>query len=423
MNNELTKLFFTLSFETLTTLVEDLGVKLPNLHRTDDAGWDFASSLAAVAKRMVSSSLNEVPFFSISYDESTSEALESVLSLAAHSWCPGKGPRTTYLSMCELKDATAGGLKAAVCSELDRFNLLERCPTALVGCGSDGANVMLGVQNGLSIQITHSLAPFSLPVHCPAHRVALVGKELLDIAEFLRVRDFTKRLWNHFTYSAKRKRSFLAVSKSVIGKELTVLQPHEVRWLSLSQCVSRIRELYPALLRYFKQIVDSTMEPGAKSLYDDLTDLTFLLLLEGFDVLLAELASMSRLFQGGEYPLVSVPAHVKTTADFLLKHFERGQTAFQCERIWKKFRILTVSSDPPLQWEDDTLTYVESDAAHTIVAVDPGKKGRPYSTVVDTAEFFDRVVSTVKKTLSGAAKKIRLGKLCLFVLFVCIAFY
>lgn len=400
---------FCCSYENLTGLVENLGLKLPKLHRTDDAGWDFACSLAAVAKGLVTKQLKSVPFFSLSYDESTSEALESVLSLAAHYWHPGKGPGVTYLSMSELKDTTASGLKDAVCKELERFNVLDLAATSLVGCGSDGANVMLGVQNGLSIQIAQSLAPFSLAVHCPAHRVALVGKELLDVPDFLRVRDFTKRLWNHFTHSAKRKRAFLAIAKSVIGKELTVLQPHEIRWLSLSQCVSRIRDLYPALLRYFKEIVDATMEPGSKALYDDMTDLSFLLLLEGFDVLLGELASMSRLFQSCDYPLVSVPAHVKTTADFLQKHFERVQSAFQCERTWKRFHVLTVSADPPLQWEDDCLVYVQSDSAHAMLAVDPGKRGRPHAEVVDTSEFFDRVVASVKKTLQAASKKIRLG--------------
>jgi hypothetical protein len=76
--------------------------------------------------------------------------------------------------------ATIANLTQALLHALFNFGGLNEQVVGqkLVSFGINGGNMFINVCNGITTQIKHDVVPFSVPIHCVAHKIDLVVKTL-----------------------------------------------------------------------------------------------------------------------------------------------------------------------------------------------------------------------------------------------------
>ncbi|KAK6175816.1 hypothetical protein SNE40_014204 [Patella caerulea] len=95
----------------------------------------------------------------------------------------------------------------------------------VIGLGSDGASVMTGIRNGVGVKLlTETETPFSIHVHCIAHRVAFASQDAANLPK--KIADYRKTLnevYKLYEYSATQYNPLRDLSKELSNTEfLTV---------------------------------------------------------------------------------------------------------------------------------------------------------------------------------------------------------
>ena len=144
----------------------------------------------------------------------------------------------------------------------------------LAGFTSDGASVMISPKNGVlgKLRGVTEVNPKLFSTHCPPHRLVLASKEgqreLPDDVE----KTIADTLF-FFKDSPVRRDEFKKLKEIVEpdSPHVSIVQYHKVRWLSLADCVSRIVQLLPLLVRYFEeQSLDTANRPAVRTKCRDL---------------------------------------------------------------------------------------------------------------------------------------------------------
>ena len=251
----------------------------------------------------------ELSPFSISVDESTDIHGTSYLAVSA-TYLPHfiidekisfKEPTTSLVSVIELEDSHDG--QALYAKLLDEFFhlspfLVKNC----VGIACDQGGNVNGSSKGLSGRLCRDY-PYMIKVNDWSHKLNLICKAALDSFP-AEITSIVNKICSHFNYSAIRRSKLAKIQrakKRPIVHEILTYTP--VRWLSYSNCLARIIDLWDCLKEYFVKYGD---EKDQQCISPE-NELSLRLLL----ILLSKLTYYNKKFQNSHLYYKDVIKHIK----------------------------------------------------------------------------------------------------------------
>ncbi|XP_053946230.1 uncharacterized protein LOC128855364 [Anastrepha ludens] len=140
----------------------------------------------------------------------------------------------------------------------------------IVGFGSDGCSVMMGVHNSVASRLKRDLPHITI-MKCTCHSLHLCASEACE--QLPRTcEDFARNIHNFFNSSSKRQSEYVEFQMFSNVEVHKLLHPSQTRWLSLATVVDRILEQWPALLLYFTDQWLTIKLKMAQSIYECLND-------------------------------------------------------------------------------------------------------------------------------------------------------
>lgn len=176
---------------------------------------------------------------------------------------------------------------------------------------------MVSERNGLYGKLKHAVNPKLFLTHCPPHRLILASKAGQKVLPG----DIEKTVGDvlfFFKDSSVRRDEFHSFKELVEpnSQYVALVQYHRVRWLSFSDCVSRLVKLLPLLVRYFEeQALDTSnrqeVRTKCRSLHSQLSEARFQLFLFFLEPQLEVLAKMNKWLQTSSLSLHEVYSKIK----------------------------------------------------------------------------------------------------------------
>ena len=119
----------------------------------------------------------------------------------------------------------------------------------LVGFTCDGASVMLSSRQGVLGKLRNAINPKLFSAHCAPQRLALASTQKKFLEKTI------SDILLYFKNSASRRDQFQQFLELTYPDNdyIVVVSYHKVRWLLLSDCVSKIAKLLPSLVRFLKK--------------------------------------------------------------------------------------------------------------------------------------------------------------------------
>ena len=140
----------------------------------------------------------------------------------------------------------------------------------LICFNSDTCNTMKGVRNGV-VRYLRDKQPNLTDFGCICHLENLAIKAAIKVLP-VNVDTLLVDINTHFYLSIKRKEEFKTFCEFVNVTYKQILSHVETRWLSLLRVVSRVLELWPALVSYFTSHPESEKRGRVKSIKERLCD-------------------------------------------------------------------------------------------------------------------------------------------------------
>jgi hypothetical protein len=205
--------------------------------------------ICGVLKEEILASLAKSPY-SLAIDESTDAYGSSYLAICAKYLTQEKQstPITKLFSIIQLKK----NKKAPELYRILKEEIFSRDPNLLknlMGLATDQGSNMVGVQAGLG-KLLKADVPHLVAFNDLSHIFNLVCKESLKKYPKAIIKVITKTC-SHFRKSSKRMSKLKIIQKEQGRKQpLEILSYVESRWLSLTECLRRIIELWEPLKKY-----------------------------------------------------------------------------------------------------------------------------------------------------------------------------
>ena len=230
----------------------------------------------SILKPHIIQGVQKSPFWSLMADESTDSATMEQLGVYVRYVDVDKGKLCEdFLEMKRIDGhPTAQNIFDSLMEVLNAENPDLRLPlNRLAGLTSDGASVMISPKNGVlgKLRGVAEVNPKLFSTHCPPHRLVLASKE----GQRELPNDVEKTIADtlfFFKDSPVRRDEFKKLKEIVEpdSPHVSIVQYHKVRWLSLADCVSRVVQLLPLLVRYFEeqawtQLTDPQFGPGVET--------------------------------------------------------------------------------------------------------------------------------------------------------------
>ena len=166
--------------------------------------------------------------------------------------------QSTFIGLIPLGNARAD----TIFNVLIKF--LNECKldfTKWVAFGSDGANVMRGVNGGVSTLLQNHLENHLITLHCVAHITALSAKVGAESSLIVKALDqLVKEIAADFGRSTKKNEQFKKIQEIFMTSNLSTNNPlrivpfHAIRWLSRSNSINRLIKVMESLLIFYEQL-------------------------------------------------------------------------------------------------------------------------------------------------------------------------
>ena len=211
---------------------------------------------SVVLRPMLVKALSNSPFWSIIVDESTDSATMEQLGVYVR-FVDLENAKISE-DFLEMKRIVGHPNASNIFSSL--MAVLSDMPVhKLAGFTSDGASVMISDKQGVLGKLRATLNPKMFATHCPPHRLVLACKEGQKELPSDIEKTVSDTLF-FFRDSSVRRDEFIHLKELVEpdSPHIKLVQYHKVRWLSLSDCVSRLVKLLPLLVRYFEEQANDT---------------------------------------------------------------------------------------------------------------------------------------------------------------------
>ena len=159
---------------------------------------------------------------------------------------------TRFLDLPTANDGTAAAIFEKIDQTMSRGIKYEN----LLCFNSGACNTMKGLRSGV-VRHLRDKQPTFIDLECICHLENLAIKARIKVLP-VSIDALLVDINTHFYLSIKRKKEFKSLCEFVSVSYKQILSHVETRWLSLLRVVSRVLELWPALMSYF------TSHPEAK---------------------------------------------------------------------------------------------------------------------------------------------------------------
>ena len=277
-----------LKYPSFHALAERQGVELGSSYKIADSARIFTHFTAESQRQQFCQSLSTTStlFFSFLLDGSTDAGnveQELVFMLFCYKDDNAKEIRscTRYLAVVNPAHTNAEGLVACLGRALERLGIsledkesvlkVEGRP-ALIGGGSDGASVNIGVHNGMKAQL-QSKYPWLFWAWCFSHRLELACKDACTSSLFADISEMLLRLFYLYHKSSKKSRELASIADDL--KEVFHLPKggnvpvrcQGTRWIGHKRkALQRIVDCYGAYVTHLAALAaDASTQPADKA--------------------------------------------------------------------------------------------------------------------------------------------------------------
>jgi hypothetical protein len=238
-------------YESLEDLFSFLDVpNFPYMHWSDSSGCIMAEFMFDVVKAEIKAEVSSAPYVALTCDETTTVDNGSWMSIHAYT-CQNWVRVPFLIGLEKVVDApTADHFTALLLQALERGGGIDAGDIArkLLCFGADGVTVFQGTRTGITVQLQQKVTPFSIGVHCAAHRVNLAAKTLSVLTIFQNSEKLMVRIHAFFNHSPKRLVEFQKLAEIMETKGLRPLKNVATRWVSLLEPLRRLLGEYRTLM-------------------------------------------------------------------------------------------------------------------------------------------------------------------------------
>jgi hypothetical protein len=242
----------------------------------------------------------------------------------------------------------------------------EEIGKKLICFGADGVNVFQGRHNGCIIQMCDFYAPFSLGVHCMAHRMNLVIETLSLYPLVSNIEGLLASLHTYFSGRPKKCVELVKLAGIMETKGLKMLKYIKTRWVSMLSPCKRVLSEYRTLV--VKMGLDMNTCSAAKDNFDMLVDLEIMLAFHYLVPMLEMVNKVIKWAQDRNIYVVDFIEGAKHCTSLLYLHFVDPSTRFQVD-IFKDYIQLLEGAHPQIRTK--WVTVVGQELEHLVFDVGP----------------------------------------------------
>ncbi|XP_060590455.1 zinc finger protein 862-like isoform X1 [Ruditapes philippinarum] len=108
---------------------------------------------------------------------------------------------------------------------------------------------MMGKKTGVGVQMKAKFSPYMTQTHCIAHRLNLaIGDAIKKNETLKKFKQMFETLYHFMSASTLRINKLKAVQDILNEPEISIKEPHSIRWLGLKKAVEAVYDCYGALL-------------------------------------------------------------------------------------------------------------------------------------------------------------------------------
>ena len=252
--------------------------------------------------------------FTIMLDESTDEAIRSMLAVIARVVDDDGKVENDFLTLLQLKRCDAHSIFTAV---HDYLNEKDISMSKIRFSGMDGCSTMLGEHNGVTTHFKEHSSHHS-SIHCRNHRLALCFAHLIPFhKEFETFDGLLLNLYLLLKNSTVKSSIFEEVQQSYEQTSLKLIKAAVTRWLSHGKAAQRVLDRYSQLLEALNIIYQRKKEPAVQGLIQQLTnpnDVASLCILAD---ILESTNSLQTFLQNAHLNFLELPSRVDELLDTL----------------------------------------------------------------------------------------------------------
>ena len=249
--------------------------------------------LATNFRKGLLENIQNAEYFSLIIDESTDISTESVMAIIVKYFDLSLQRVATHLlDLPPLTGETAEQLFNLLCNELKANDLdLSKC----VGFAADTTNVMFGSHNSIVSRLRER-NPNLILVKCVCHSISLAVSRSTKLLP-KQLEQVVRECNSYFSHSSKRLHDLKDFQDFMHCQQQRILKLHDIRWLSLSACVSRILEQWGALHLYFQLAHTEDKLHSSDFLYNELCNPYTHLYFQFLEYVLSMTDKLNILFQ------------------------------------------------------------------------------------------------------------------------------
>ena len=306
--------------------------------------------------------MRQADFFTVTIDDSSAVDKTEYMSVMIMFIEDGQHvPK--FIALEKLHSATAAAITLDLVAVLRKVLCIDEVQLAgkLVWFSSDGVNTMMGRNSNVAVQLGTKYAPLMEPIHCCAHRLALVSSQLEQAPYFKQIGAVLKSVNTFYCNSPKRKEELRAFQEAVGCEKLNVLTVSDTRWISVYACMTQLVGIYPALAQMFYE--------ESMFIYQSLTDVATVLSIKAFDFALYNLNVVIKLCQVRDVQYDQVAEAIEDLQTVIKRVYLNSATWFQ-HKIWTNF-VDVGGEQSPLKWLEGKLGYGVVERLHYLYLADP----------------------------------------------------
>lgn len=240
----------------MCTLDEKKGLDIGETYRNDKQAQIFIKFIAEVERIKLRNKLSDTKFVSLISDGTTDSSItEAEIVYIRYSKC---GKINSHLVGVEnVRKADAVSIKRAIEKQVvSNLGLeMEEFNKKLVGFGSDGANVMVGKNNGVAALLKRE-QPCLQSVHCMAHKLELAFKDALkNVETYTSLSRFLLSLYLFYHQSPLNRSNLKATFRALDLPSAIPSRTGGTRWLPhLAKALQKVIRGYPAIMLHLSQM-------------------------------------------------------------------------------------------------------------------------------------------------------------------------
>ncbi|XP_074851770.1 zinc finger protein 862-like [Carettochelys insculpta] len=238
------------------------GVDVGSMFRNGKSARTFIHYIAEVERRALKEKLEKCKFFSLISDGVADKAIKGAAVVYVRFAYEGK-VHCQIVGVQSVDKSDASTIKNAIVKSLQinlQLNLSSQdWARKLVGFGSDGADVMVGENNGVA-QLLKEIQPCVQSVHCFAHRLELAYKEALkSIQLYTTLIGLLQNIYYFYHNSPLNKTNLKSTYETLKLRPAIPSRIGGSRWLSRLQTALQILlKCYPAILLHMSKLQADT---------------------------------------------------------------------------------------------------------------------------------------------------------------------